>query len=66
MLVPNIVNVSFGRSVGCKLEEGILDGQTYFISATKIRAILRRNGPYKVLGAKPKSNLSRMIVEQAL
>ena len=37
MLVPNIVNITYGRDVGYKIEEETFDIQTSNISATKIR-----------------------------
>jgi ATP sulfurylase len=36
-LVPNIVNITYGRDVGYKIEQEIFDEQTHAISATKIR-----------------------------
>jgi hypothetical protein len=35
--VPNIVNITYGRDVGYKIEEEVLDEATHAISATKIR-----------------------------
>ena len=37
-LVPNITNICYGRGVGYKIEEIVLDEKTQAISATKIRA----------------------------
>ena len=37
MLVPNIVNVTYGRDVGYKIEQEVFDDATHAISATKIR-----------------------------
>ena len=44
MLVPNIVNISYGRGVGYKFEEGVFDESITSISATKIIAKLREDG----------------------
>ena len=44
MLVPNITNISFGRGVGYVFEEEVFDEETTSISATKIRAELRKKG----------------------
>ena len=40
MLVPNIVNITYGRDVGYKIEEETFDIQTSSISATKIRKVM--------------------------
>ena len=37
VLVPNIVNVTYGRDVGYKIEQETFDDATHSISATKIR-----------------------------
>ena len=37
MLVPNIVNITYGRDVGYKIEQEIFDEVIHAISATKIR-----------------------------
>lgn len=37
MLVPNIVNITYGRDVGYKIEQEVFDEQIHSISATKIR-----------------------------
>ena len=42
MLVPNIVNITYGRGVGYVLEEEIFDKSITSISATKIREKLRK------------------------
>ena len=47
ILVPNIVNISYGRGVGYKIEEIILPEKIQQISATKIRAKLRKDGKLK-------------------
>ena len=47
MLVPNIVNITYGRGVGYKIEEIVLDEETQKISATKIRAQMREEGKLK-------------------
>ena len=44
MLVPNIVNISYGRGVGYIFEEEIFDETITSISATKIRSRLREEG----------------------
>ena len=44
MLVPNIVNISFGRGVGYVFEEEIFEDSITNISATKIREKLRQDG----------------------
>lgn len=36
-VVPNIVNITYGRDVGYKIEQEVFDEQTHSISATKIR-----------------------------
>ena len=47
MLVPNITNICYGRGVGYKIEEIVLDEETQKISATKIRAKMREDGELK-------------------
>lgn len=37
MLVPNIVNITYGRDVGYKIEQEVFDDATHAISATEIR-----------------------------
>ena len=37
-VVPNIVNITYGRDVGYKIEQESFDQTTHDISATKIRA----------------------------
>ena len=44
MLVPNIVNITYGGGVGYKFEEEIFDESVSAISATKIRKQLRSEG----------------------
>tara|TARA_S200000501_G_C20411195_1_gene563593 strand:+ start:206 stop:586 length:381 start_codon:yes stop_codon:yes gene_type:complete len=46
-LVPNITNICYGRGVGYKIEEIVLDEKTQAISATKIRAQMRKEGKLK-------------------
>ena len=46
-LVPNITNICYGRGVGYKIEEIVLDEKTQAISATKIRAKMRKEGKLK-------------------
>ena len=38
MMVPNIVNITYGRDVGYKIEQEVLPKDIEAISATKIRA----------------------------
>ena len=47
MVVPNITNICYGRGVGYKIEEIVLDEKTQQISATKIREQLRKEGKIK-------------------
>ena len=47
MLVPNITNISYGRGVGYKIEEVVLSEKIHQISATKIRAKMRKEGKLK-------------------
>ena len=47
MLVPNIVNISYGRGVGYVFEEEVFDDSITSISATKIRKKLRDEGKLK-------------------
>ena len=47
ILVPNITNISYGRGVGYKIEEIVLPEKIQQISATKIRAKLRKEGKLK-------------------
>ena len=44
MLVPNIVNITYGRGVGYKFEEEVFDEAITDISATKIRKEIRDKG----------------------
>ena len=44
MLVPNVVNITYGRGVGYVFEEEIFDDSVNSISATKIREELRKKG----------------------
>ena len=44
MLVPNIVNITYGRGVGYSFEEEVFDSSIAEISATKIRQKLRDEG----------------------
>ena len=44
MLVPNIVNITYGRGVGYKFDEEIFDDSINKISATKIRKEMRDKG----------------------
>jgi len=47
ILVPNITNICYGRGVGYKIEEIVLDEETQNISATKIRQQMRDHGDLK-------------------
>ena len=44
MLVPNIVNITYGRGVGYKFEEEVFEESITDISATKIRKDMRDKG----------------------
>ena len=44
MLVPNIVNITYGRGVGYKFEEEVFEEAITDISATKIRKEMRDQG----------------------
>tara|TARA_B100000886_G_scaffold17517_1_gene11256 strand:+ start:459 stop:851 length:393 start_codon:yes stop_codon:yes gene_type:complete len=44
MMVPNIVNITYGRGVGYVFEEEIFDESVTQISATKIRKKMREEG----------------------
>jgi hypothetical protein len=44
MMVPNVVNISYGRGVGYAIEEEAFDEGVASISATKIRKKLREDG----------------------
>tara|TARA_B100000989_G_C19168324_1_gene314404 strand:- start:36 stop:425 length:390 start_codon:yes stop_codon:yes gene_type:complete len=44
MLVPNIVNITYGRGVGYVFEEEVFDKSVTDISATNIRQKLREEG----------------------
>lgn len=43
-LVPNIVNITYGREVGYAIEQEVFDDATHAISATAIRDKMRRDG----------------------
>ena len=47
MKLPNIVDISYGRGVGYKIEEIELSKEIQEISATKIRAKMREEGKLK-------------------
>tara|TARA_B100001123_G_C15139525_1_gene958914 strand:+ start:10 stop:417 length:408 start_codon:yes stop_codon:yes gene_type:complete len=47
MLVPNIMNICYGRGVGYEIEEIILPENIQKISATKIRKSMREKGELK-------------------
>ena len=42
--VPNILNITYGRDVGYKIEQETFDEETHNISATKIREQMRKDG----------------------
>ena len=44
MLVPNVVNITYGRGVGYTFEEESFEDSVTSISATKIRKKLREDG----------------------
>ena len=44
MLVPNIINITYGRGVGYTFEEEVFDKTVHEISATNIRKKLREQG----------------------
>ena len=44
MLVPNIINITYGRCVGYVFEEEVFEKSITDISATKIRQQLREDG----------------------
>jgi len=44
MDVPNIVNITYGRDVGYKIEQEVFDDAIHDISATKIREQMREEG----------------------
>ena len=45
--MPNITNICYGRGVGYKIEEVVLSEDIQNISATKIRAEMRKKGQLK-------------------
>jgi len=47
ILVPNVTNICYGRGVGYKIEEIVLPKKIQLISATKIRAKMRKEGKIK-------------------
>ena len=47
MLVPNIVNITYGRGVGYSFDEEVFDESITSISATKIRKEMRKKGELK-------------------
>ena len=47
VLVPNITNICYGRGVGYKIEEIVLNEKIQKISATKIRKEMREKGKLK-------------------
>jgi len=48
VLVPNITNICYGRGVGYKIEEIVLPESIQKISATKIRAEMRKKIKKKI------------------
>jgi hypothetical protein len=44
MIVPNIVNITYGRGVGYVFEEEVFEESITDISATKIRKEMRETG----------------------
>ena len=49
MLVPNVVNITYGRGVGYKFEEEVFEEAITDISATKIRKDMRDKGTLQVI-----------------
>ena len=47
MMVPNVVNITYGRGVGYVFEEEVFDNSVTEISATKIRKKMREEGDLK-------------------
>ena len=43
-IVPNILNITYGRDVGYKIEQEVFDDATHAISATKVREQMRKDG----------------------
>lgn len=43
-VVPNIMNITYGRDVGYKIEQEVFDDAIHSISATKIREQMRKEG----------------------
>jgi hypothetical protein len=43
-VVPNIVNITYGRDVGYRIEQEVFDDAVHSISATKIRAEMKAQG----------------------
>ena len=43
-VVPNIVNITYGRDVGYRIEQEVFDDVVHSISATKIRAEMKAQG----------------------
>jgi nicotinamide mononucleotide adenylyltransferase len=43
-VVPNIMNITYGRGVGYAIEQEVFDDATHDISATKIRKQMRQEG----------------------
>jgi hypothetical protein len=44
ILVPNIVNITYGRDVGYKIEQEVFNDEVHAVSATKIREEMRQSG----------------------
>ena len=47
MMVPNIVNITYGRGVGYSFDEEVFDESVTSISATQIRKEMREKGELK-------------------
>lgn len=43
-VVPNIMNITYGRDVGYKIEQEVFDDKIHSISATKIREQMKKEG----------------------
>ena len=44
MLVPHLVNITYGRGLGYAFDKEVFDEANYSKSATKIRKIMRNEG----------------------
>jgi phosphopantetheine adenylyltransferase len=44
MLMPNIVNITYGRDVGYVIEQEVFDAEIHSISATAVREQMKKDG----------------------